>query len=262
MVRPWLIASVLLGATPLRALGAEDPLALAQALQRQHRFSAAEQTLEALLERDPDHLGANLQRASLEHFVGDDQAAFECLRRAAMTHAESLEAQVMLVHANLWLGRFDDAERQAARTMARWQGRDPDPVLWSRLLVGLAGARGLRIRREGLWAAVRYGTAIRSTLEKAYALDPDGLMPMYALGRYFLEAPPVIGGDPPRGLALIRRAAGRDPDNYGVRADFVRYLIRSDRKAEARAELAAYGRAFADVPRALAVMRPIAAELE
>lgn len=261
MVRSWLMAGLLMLAVPLSALAAEDPMALASAQKRQHRFLAAEQTLAALLAREPDHLGATLQMGYLKHVGGDDQTAFTFIRRAATDHPESFEAQAMLVHAYLWIDRFEDAERHAEKTIATWEGRNPDKALWAKLLVGLGAAQGLRIRRDGLWAAIKYGTAVRGTFEKALAADPEGVMPLYALGRYYLEAPAVVGGDAAKGLELLRRAVRRDPDSYELRADFVRHLIRAGKRAEAKAELEAYHQQFADVPQAIATIQPIQSKL-
>lgn len=264
MVPRWLIACLLAlsAAGPSWAAAAEDPVAIATLHRRQHRFQAAEEALVSVLERSPEHLGANLQMAYLKHYLGDDQACLPYMKRAAASHPGDLEAQVMLVHAYIWADRIDDAERQAEKTAAAWEGRAPDRSLWAKLLVGLGGVQGLRAKRDGLWAMVKYGLAVRGTFEKAYAADPEGSMPLYALGRYYLEAPAVAGGDPRKGLDLLRRAIRREPDDHGARADYLRYLVQLDRRAEAREELAAYQKAFDDVPAAMAAVQPLASRLK
>lgn len=264
MIRQRLIAWALAFgcASPAFASGGADPLAVARDLQRQHRFQAAEKTLATILERAPDDLGANLQMGHLLHYLGDDQGSLRVLKRAAVAHPRDLEAQAMLVHAYLWVDRLDEAERQAERTSAAWEGKRPDGASWAKLLVGLGGVQGLRAKRDGLWAMIKYGLAVRLTFEKAYATDPEGVMPLYALGRYYLEAPAVAGGDPAKGFALLRRAIGRDPENHVARAAHVQYLDENGQQAAAREELAAFLKDFDDVPAAMATIQPLASRLK
>jgi len=263
MVRHWLLACVLTlsSGAPVAAAG-EDPVAIAVIQKRKHHFAEAEQTLSAMLEKAPQDLDANLQMGYLKQYCGDPNAGAAYIKRAATAHPRSLEAQVMLVHAYLWLDRMEDAERQATKTVAAWEGKNPDKVLWAKLLVGLGGAQGLRIKKEGLWAALKYGLAIRGTFEKAREADPDGAIPLYALGRFYLEAPAVAGGDPQKGLELLRKAIRRDPENYMTRAFYLQHLVQSGKRDEAHDELAAYQRLFADVPGAMAAIKQAAAKLQ
>ncbi|HEY9856168.1 MAG TPA: tetratricopeptide repeat protein [Stenomitos sp.] len=262
MVRHWLLASMLALSTASAAVATgEDPVAVAVVQQRQHHFKEAEQTLNSVLEMDPDDLGANLRMGDLKVYCGDEKAAAAYIKRAAAAHPKDLEAQVMLVHAYLWLERLEEAEHQANKTIAAWEGKNPDKVLWARLLVALGAVQGLKVKKEGLVAALRYGMGIRGIFEQACAADPEGALPLYALGRYYLEAPAVAGGDSRKGLELVRKAIRRDPESHVARAFYIQYLLQIGKKDEAREELAAYQRQFGDVPRALAAIKQASAKL-
>lgn len=262
MVRPWLLACTLVLSSQTPLVGApDDPVAAALIQKRHHHFQAAEQSLAALLARDPDHLAANLLLGSMRHYCGDLQGGFACIQRAAIAHPGDLEAQVMLAHAYLWLDRIEDAEKQANKTIAAWEGKDPDRALWARLLVALGGAQGLRAKKEGGWAALKDGLAVRGTFERALRADPDGAVPLYALGRYYLEAPALAGGDPRKGLEYVRRAMRRDPESHAMRAYYVQVLAQQGQKDAARAELVAYQRQFSDVPGALLAVQSLAARI-
>jgi len=262
MIRHWLLACVVALSTLSAAVAsAEDPVAVAMLQQRQHHFKEAEQTLNALLGKAPDHLEANLRMGDLKVYCGDEKAAAAYIKRAAAAHPWDFEAQVMLVHAYLWLDRLDEAERQADKTIAAWEGKNPDKVLWAKLLVGLGAVQGLKVKKEGLVAALKYGLAIRGTFEQACAADPTGALPLYALGRYYLEAPVVAGGDPQKGLELVRKAIRRDPESYVARAFYVECLLQVGRKDDAREELTAYQRHFADVPAAMSAVKQASVKL-
>ncbi len=261
MIHRCLIAAVLLLSTPSYAW-AGDPFAQAEALRREHRYEAAEQALGAVLRRSPDHREANLQMGALKQYLGDSKAALPYYQRAASTRPTDLEAQASLVHAFLAAGRLDEAERLAEKTIADWEDRNPDKAQMAKVLVGIAAVKGLRIKREGIWAALKHGLAVRSILEKAYAYDPEGVMPLYALARYHLEAPAVVGGDAKRGLEMLRRVIRRAPEDHAARAYLLQYLTDQGAISEARTELAAYRKAFEAVPGAMEAVRTLMAKLQ
>lgn len=254
---PTALGMLLLMASPAYAALHSPEVAAAIALAHAHKLKAAEHVLDTILDRDPTQLDANLQMGMLKDYAYEDQAGLTYFKRAASEHPESLEAQVMLVHAYIWTDRIRDAQRQADKTFAEWGNKDPDKALWAKLLIGLGGVQGIRAQREGLWAALKYGLAVRGTMEHAYALDPGGVMPLYALGRYYLEAPGMAGGNANKGLEYLSRAVAKDPQNHKYRLDYLRYLRKTGHAHQFQRELASYQADFADCPPAMTALQPL-----
>lgn len=220
-------------------------------LRHHHKFHAAEQLLQPILERDPSQLSANLQMGYLKRAQGEDEDAYAYFKQAAKAHPESLEAQARLVHACLDLEMADEAYRLAEKTLETWKDQNPDKVFWSELHVGLGMAQGLKAKREGFFALTKHGLAVRSNLEKALVIDSNNALAVFALGRYCFNAPRLVGGDPPKGLSMMGRAVKLDPSNHRMRARYIQALKAAHQMDEVKDELARYQADFSDIPGAI-----------
>ncbi|MNX02502.1 tetratricopeptide repeat protein [compost metagenome] len=223
------------GKLSFQLAAAEGPLAQIPSLLKQGRFAQARQVAEQALAKDADSLDANLLMGQVLEHTGDSEGALKYFKRAADGNPESLEAQVWLGAGLLAAEKYDQAIAASEKALSKWEKKSPDKELLSRLWVNLAGAQGLKSKREGLMAMLRFGTGVRGHLEKALTIDANSRS-QYALGRYFVEAPGAIGGDPKKGLPLIEKALKVEPYYHVMRANYVRGLIAAGQKAEAKEE--------------------------
>jgi predicted Zn-dependent protease len=230
----------------------------ARALRAKHKLAAAEEVLAEALARDSVHLDALLEAGYLAEQARDDPSALKYFSRAAKAHPESLVAQNMAVHAYLWIEDHEHALQFAEAAHEKFATRDPDKTLWSDLLVGLGGAQGMKAERGALAAALKYGLGVRSTFEKAVATDPEHGRAVYALARYYLQAPAIVGGDVAKGFKLLERALRLNPEDSRFQEAYIRALAKHGRKDDARRAYDRYQRRFGDIPGA---MREIEDEL-
>ncbi len=222
------------GAT-FQVAAASGGLDQVQPLLRQGRFMEAQQIAEQALAKDPESLEANLRMGEILDNMGDFDGALKHFKRAADANPDSIEAQVWLGSGLLAAGKYDQSISASEKALSKWEKKATDKEMLSRLWVNLAGAQGLKSKREGLFAMLRFGTAVRGNLEKALAIDVNART-QYALGRYFVEAPGAVGGDPKKGLPLLEKALKLEPNYHAIRAHYIRGLLATDKKAEAKEE--------------------------
>jgi tetratricopeptide (TPR) repeat protein len=225
-------------------------LAQVQPLLRQGRFTQAQQLAEQALTKDPDSLEANLRMGEILDNLGDFDGALKHFKRAAEANPDSIEAQVWLGSGLLAAGKYDQSIAASEKALSKWEKKASDKEMLSRLWVNLAGAQGLKAKREGIFAMLRFGTAVRGNLEKALAIDVNART-QYALGRYYVEAPGAVGGDPSKGLPLLVKALKLEPNYHAIRANYIRGLIAAGKPADAKEE---WGRFKADFGGLSAVM--------
>jgi tetratricopeptide (TPR) repeat protein len=241
---------------------AADPVSEARTMRKKHRLEAAERALEGVLAKDDDNLEALLEMGYLRELERDDRGALKYFGKAAKGHPESLEAQAMAVHAYLWNNDYETALEIAERAVERFGKTSPDKTLWADLIVGLGGAQGMKADRGGIGAALKYGLGVRQTFERAVAADPEYGRALYALSRYYLQAPGIVGGDPAKGLKMLEKAVRLAPHDSRFQEVLVRELIKAGRKEEARAAFERYKERFGDVPGAMKAIRDEAAKLQ
>jgi tetratricopeptide (TPR) repeat protein len=227
------------GKLSFQLAAADGVLAPVAAHLRQGRFSQAQQLVEQALAKDPDLLDANLLMGQVLDHVGDFDGALSYFKRAAEGNPESLEAQVWLGAGYLAAEKYDQGIAVSEKALSKWEKKATDKELLSRLWVNLAGSQGLKAKREGLFAMLRFGTGVRGHLEKALTIDANSRT-QYALGRYFVEAPSAVGGDPKKGLPLIEKALKSEPFYHAMRANYIRGLAAAGQKADAKAEWARF----------------------
>ncbi|MBM3273508.1 MAG: tetratricopeptide repeat protein [Candidatus Sericytochromatia bacterium] len=241
---------------------AADAVGDARALRKKHRLEAAERVLEGVLAKDDGNLEALLEMGYLRELERDDKGALKYFGQAARAHPGSLEAQAMAVHAYVWNEDYETALDIAESAFERFGKKSPDKTLWSDLIVGLGGAQGMKADRGGIGAALKYGLGVRQTFERAVAADPEHGRALYALSRYYLQAPGIVGGDPAKGLKMLEKSIRLAPHDSRFQEVLVRELIKAGRKDDATAAYDRYKERFGDIPGAMRAIRDEAAKLQ
>lgn len=236
-----------------------DRLLLARALYWDtHRFQLAIRELAAIASQNPDSALAQLQLGDVDIFQDDATGALRHFRRALELDPGNLHARWGIADAALMQGNYDSAMRQVRpliEAYGRQDGLSPDDHRQlSMCYLTYGAAEGLEAQHGGLFAVLQYGLDVRSTLEKALQADPTNSWAYYAMGRYFLIAPAMVGGDPQRAIGEFLRAQKVDPANYHATLSLIEALEQQHHEASARTELAWYRKTFQDLPGALAAL--------
>lgn len=235
---------------------AEGPVSQARSLMMQGRFSQAQQVLESALAKDPDSFSANLMMGQVLDHMAEFEQALKVFKKVADANPDSLEAQVWLGSGYLAAEKYDLCVSVSEKAIAKFEKKATDQELLSRLYVNLAGGLGLKSKREGFFAMIQFGTKVRGNLEKALSINSNSRT-LYALGRYYVEAPGPVGGDPKKGVPLISKALQLEPKHPAIRANHIRGLIAAGQKAEAKEQWAKFKADFGDYAKVLAEAKDI-----
>lgn len=100
-----------------------------------------------------------------------------------------------------------------------------------------ATARGSAGRLRGVVNSLGLLGPIRAAFEQSVGLDSSFALGWFALGRLYLEVPPLAGGGAAKAETFLRRATAADPHLTIARLGLAEALARLGRKADARAEL-------------------------
>jgi hypothetical protein len=216
---------------------------LARVAYKQGRWEAARAELAKAGNADAEAL---LAHADFELYVGNSAAALALYQQARRLDPGHSHALYGLGAAYLDTNQYDQAydTAQGAEGMAAREGA----FQHSRVLTILGGAQGLKANRGNLVDKLRFGPKVKSTLERALALAPGNPNANYAVGRYFLEAPAAIGGNPAKGVPLLEKAASLDPCFFLGQAYLIRAYQATGKAGKAKELLAGYRRRFAGLP--------------
>jgi len=248
------------GASGFQLAAADGAVTQALSLLSQGRFAQAQQLLEQALAKDPDSLEATMAMGQVLDYVADFEGALKYFKRAADANPDSLEAAVWLGAALLAVDKYDQSIAVSEKALSVWEKKTTDKEFLSRLWVNLAGAQGLKSKREGFLAMIRLGMGVRGHFEKALTLDVNSRT-QYAMGRYFVEAPGAVGGDPRKGLPLLEKAIKLEPHYHAIRANYVRGLIAAGEKAEAKVQWTRFQADFGDMPGIMRTVKDIESRL-
>jgi hypothetical protein len=195
----------------------------------EHRFPAAAQAVNALLDRRPDHADGHYWRGLIRELThgatGRPDADY---RRAAELAPGNFEYRLRLAHA---LARNTDTKAEALAVfdaLATERPDDPD------VLVG----------RGGCQLDLGDPAAARATLEKAVRLRPGDGGGLSEYGRAVLAC-----GDPAAAEPVLRRAVALAPRSRAANHALGTCLGALGRDAEAKPYLAAAEAIFADAQR-------------
>lgn len=241
---------------------ATTPSALAQAATARARgeFYTAQHLLQALTRKDPRNLAGWLALGDLDDYLSEYQASYEDYRHAEALAPASLEVQAGLLQEINNLGQYDRAYELANRLLK--EDTQAAPWVRSKIYLGLAASQGFKAEHDGLWAMLKYGFAVKGSIQRALDADPRYGDAHYAMGRYYLEAPAAIGGDVHQALDDFHRAYVLDPADYSNRAYYIRTLLDTHQTAVAREEYQRYQALFADIPAAESLVKGISARLQ
>ncbi|MBM3266606.1 MAG: tetratricopeptide repeat protein [Candidatus Sericytochromatia bacterium] len=187
---------------------------------------------------------------------GEDAAAREAYETARL-HAKRGGDALRAAEADLGLAQLDLLRGDLDKVLAaveRVQGGDKQAAsrLRARLLALQSAARAGQVLKEGPVAVWTDGARAREALERALSVDDSDPRVLYALGRFYLEAPPGFG-DRDRAELLMARAAKLRRANAVYRAWHIHALAIRGRQTEAQTELEAFEAAFGGSPAARAV---------
>jgi hypothetical protein len=211
-----------------------------RALYKAGKWSAAREALAKAGTKDLEGIYAN---ADFELYVGDVRVAKTLYMKARQLDPGHSHAAYGLGSCYLESTEYDKAYdlAQGAEGMGAREGA----FQHSRVLTILGGAQGLKADRGSLMDKLRFGPKVRSTLERALSLAPGNPNAQYAVGRYYLEAPGPIGGDPPKSIAYLERAAALDPYFYKANLWLITALKATGRADRARQLAVTYRAKFA-----------------
>lgn len=190
---------------------------------------------------------AHLDRAE----PGAALAAFESARaslasRGSPDPVRSAEIDLGIARVELVRGNY----QRAVEILERVEKGDRQAVnrMRARLLALEGVARAGLVLREGPVAIWTEGARAREWLERSLAVDENDAWVLFALGKFYLEAPPGFG-DAEKAALLFSRATRVRPGNLYFRAWKVRTLqqIRG-REAGGASELEAFEKEFGTLP--------------
>lgn len=217
-------------------------------------FERARDLLDGL---PPDELDATLARGDFHLHVGDVARALAAYEQAARLAPGSVHAVRGQAAARLNLGQPAEALNLAVEAHAMAEATpDVSQTERANVLTMLAAARGLMAQRGGFLSKLRHGPGVRAGFERALALDPSNPYARTGLGRYYLAAPPPLGGDPHRALAELEVALAHAPFYYLIHAWYLRALEAAGACPEAARQRVLYRERYACYPGALAELGP------
>ena len=236
----------------------EPPIATTAARARRlWEMGAFERARALVVALAPWHAEALLTRADFHLHIGAVSEALAAYREAARLAPGSVHALRGEAAAMLHLASPREALATAQRAHALADAtRVLDPAERANVLTVLAGAQGLAAQAGGWFTKVRYGPRVRAGFEAALALDPENPYAHTGLGRFFLSAPAVLGGDPARALRELEIAMGLAPFYYFTHAWYVRALEAVGAQEEAVRQRALYAERYEAYPGALAALVP------
>lgn len=213
------------------------------------RFGGAHAAAEQQLKRTPEDFDAQMAMGRVQDAMGDYDEALDSYKKCVRLKGGDFRAQIMVAHAQLMLDHYDRA-RELCEELESHPGFKTAPAWYrSELYTTKGGALGIKSQREGVWAMLRYGLGVRHEFERSLELDPDNPRGLYALGRYFLEAPGPVGGDAEKGTALLTKATRDDPSDFVIRGYYVRGLLKTA-PAQAKEEAGRFFKDFGELAEA------------
>jgi tetratricopeptide (TPR) repeat protein len=180
--------------------------------------------------------------------------AFETARlaaRRAQDPGRQAEAELGLAHVEFLRGAYE----KALSSLDAVQNGDKQAAmrLRGRLFAMRNAVRAGQVLQEGMVAMWTEGAKAREALSNALALDENDARTLYALGRFYLEAPAGFG-DLERAEVLLGRAVKVRPGNVIYRAWWIRTLAQRGKDAETSREIATFEQAFSAYPASKAIV--------
>lgn len=226
-----------------------DPTAgawLVRSLYKQGRFAEA---AAALKKAGVGNAEALVAHGDYALYLGNAEAAIRHYQAALAKAPKDVPALVGLASAQLHLEHFDRAYDTAEKAEAL-MGKE-SAYTRSRVLTVLGGAQGLKANKGGLGDKIKFGPKVKTTLEKAVATAPQNANAQYALGRFYLLAPGLIGGNAGKSVSYLEKANQLEPYFYPAQAWLVRAYAETGKKDKAATELAEFKQKFKAVPEAM-----------
>lgn len=230
-----------------------DPVALAylaRALFKEGRFQEAATVLAKIPATDAE---GQVARGDYYDYVGELPRAQMAYQKALQADPENVDALLGLATVHLTLEELEEADHLGFQA-APFVPKD-DPSQQARLRVLQGGVAGLKASRGGLFEKLRWGPGVLHAFEQGRRLCPRSPYPLYALGRFYLQAPGAIGGGLPNAIAAFRSAIALDPFYHRARAELIQALEQAGADGEARELAHDFHQRFKGLPGVLAALR-------
>jgi tetratricopeptide (TPR) repeat protein len=176
--------------------------------------------------------------------------AAEIWKARLAANPRDYEAACKLARARHWIGERSTRDRTrhfkdgmaAARLAIAIDASRADAHFW------LGANMGSYATAAGIFAGLRYRSAIREAFETSAGLDPafNRGIAFCLLGKYYAAVPGWLGGSKRKSEAMLRRCLAIDPDSVPGHFYLAETLLAVNRHTEARAALAAAIAAPAD----------------
>jgi tetratricopeptide (TPR) repeat protein len=230
---------------------AEAQAWLARSLYLQGKFQASKTAL-----KRSSGLAGLLAEGDYDLYVGEYQAAIKVFEVVRAQSPNDVDARLGIASADLDLNQRYDAAYTLAKE-SEGAARALGSIPYSRCLVMEGGALGLKANKGNLFDKIRFGPRVQKVLLKAVAIAPTFPHAQFALGRFYLEAPGVVGGDPQKAALALSKAVQLDPYYFLADAWYIRALKKTDQNTRATAEISSYQHKFGSLAEARAELASI-----
>jgi tetratricopeptide (TPR) repeat protein len=170
-------------------MGSDDPVdAAVEAARRTHdekQLQPVKTQLEQKIAQNPSDAGLNLDLARVEGYFAD---VYE-MRKDKKAAAEAVDKAIESVQRSIQL---NDKLADAHSLLADLYGRK----------IGLG---------NGMFAGPKFGPKVKEENVKAIALDDKNPRVWASLGRQYLMAPKMFGGDTPKAIESFQKSLAIDP---------------------------------------------------
>ncbi|MDD5680999.1 MAG: TRAP transporter TatT component family protein [Candidatus Omnitrophica bacterium] len=189
----------------------ENNYILGLAYLNQHRDKEAEAAFRRILENDPAVFEAKWGIAETlrrQHKINEAQGM---LNEILIEQPEFYPAVISLAYVQYIQMDFQGSARLAKKVIEAGRTK-ADLSNYTRAFCLYAGAKGMIAHYGGLFSKLINGTAVKSNLEKAEALQPNSAGVLFGLGSFYLLAPEFAGGDISKSEAYLRKSIKIDPN--------------------------------------------------
>ena len=175
-----------------------------------HSNLLARRTFNRLLELDADLVPATWGVGEVHRRLHNHAASRAVLDQVVALDPGFLPAWLSSAYLRYVQGGFKPAMKDARVVLDA--GRDAcDLANYTRAYLVVGGAKGMLADKGSLWAKIRYGPGILSTLRKGEALYPESAEVKLGLGTFLMLAPSIIGGDLEEAHQYLLEAIETDP---------------------------------------------------
>lgn len=188
--------------------------------------------------------------ALLEHF--DGQAGHNEFKQALEAAPNDVVNMFGVANSFYAMQRYDESLAYMHKAIAAIEQlpRPPKRLLADAYLT-VAGAVGEKALSGSLIDLLKYGPQVKKSIDRGCRIDPADPWCAYAQARFYLEAPALVGGNPPKAIPLFQKIRRQEPRTWPFHLYLIRAYAINKQLDLARAELQKFLAAHHDDPIAM-----------